>query len=104
MVTYRSKEGLYKVTMLRPGSVKWGEEERIETEERLQDAGIHGIRVIAEENCLQILSERATKAEGVRLICRELCIAPEDTVAAGDSAEDAEMLRICSKSMTVLQC
>ncbi len=101
MLVYRSKQGLYKITMLRQESVEWREEERTEIEEWLHGAGIHGIRVIAEENCLQILSERATKAEGVRLICRELHIAPEDTVAAGDSAEDAEMLRICSKSRAV---
>ena len=101
MLVYRSEKGLYKITMLRPESVQWREEERKETEERLHGAGIHGIRVITEESCLQVLSERATKAEGVRLICRELHIDPEDTVAAGDSAEDAEMLRICRKSMTV---
>lgn len=99
VLPYRSGDRLYKITLFRPGAVHWQERERKKTEELLQNAGIHGVRIFSEENCLQILSEKATKEEGVRRICQRLRILPEDTAAAGDSAEDAGMLEICQKQI-----
>ncbi len=97
VLPYRHKSRIYKMTLLRPKAVHWQEEERKKISELLQNAGIHGVRIYAEENCLQILSERATKEEGVRRICRILQILPEDAASAGDSEEDAGMLEICEK-------
>ncbi len=95
MRSYRRQERLYKVTLLRPEAAQWSEEERTKIGERLRFAGLNGIRAFAEGNCLQVVPERATKAEGVRRICRQLQISPEETAAAGDSPEDAEMLELC---------
>ncbi|MDE7319775.1 MAG: HAD family hydrolase, partial [Lachnospiraceae bacterium] len=89
--------GLYNVTMFRPGAIPWKEEEKCRVEKQLQEAGISGFRVVLEENCLQILSERATKEEGVRRICERLHISPKETAAAGDSLEDRKMLELCGK-------
>lgn len=97
ILPYRAGEGLYKVTLYRSGAFCWQEEEKKNVSELLADAGILGIRIFAEDNCLQIVAEKATKAEGVRLICRQLHMMPEETAAAGDSAEDEEMMRICRK-------
>lgn len=94
-LSYRTGEGLYKITLLRPGALHWKEEEKRAAEEQLEKAGIDGVRVLLEDNCLQVLSERATKAEGVRRICGWLSISPEETAAAGDSPEDTEMQKIC---------
>ncbi len=94
LLSYRTEGKLYKITMLRPDSMQWKEEEREATAKTLQRAGICKVRVFTEDNCLQIVSNRATKAEGVRRICRRLHISPEETAAAGDSAEDVEMLKI----------
>ena len=96
--TYRRQEGIYKVTLLRPETAKWSEEEKTQIGERLRQAGVSGIRVFAEGTCLQVVSERATKAEGVRRICMQLQISPEETAAAGDSPEDAEMLELCGET------
>ena len=45
---------------------------------------------------LQIVNWRASKEEGVRMICEGLGISPEEAVAAGDSPEDREMMELCS--------
>lgn len=100
VLPYRSKEKLYKVTLLRPDVLPWREEERRTAAERLREAGIGGIRIFPEENCLQIVSEHATKAEGVRRICGQLHISLEEAAAAGDSPEDAEMLKLCRRSFS----
>ncbi len=97
ILPYRSAKGLYKVTMFRPGAVPWKEEEKCRVKKQLQEAGISGFRVVLEENCLQILSERATKEEGVRRICERLFVSPKETAAAGDSLEDRKMLELCGK-------
>lgn len=95
ILPYRSKERLYKITMVRPDSTQWKEEERRKISAALRGGGIRSIRVFAEDACLQIVSEHAEKAEGVRMICRHLHISPDQTAAAGDSPEDAGMMELC---------
>ncbi len=54
------------------------------------------VRWYAQDGCLQIVNWRASKEEGVRMICEGLGISPEEAVAAGDSPEDREMMELCS--------
>lgn len=45
--------------------------------------------------CLQIVNQRADKASGVRMLCKQMKILPEQTIAVGDSKEDLEMMALC---------
>ena len=48
-----------------------------------------------EDNCLQIVAKEATKANGVKELCRWMKIAPKEIFAAGNSKEDEEMMKLC---------
>lgn len=91
----RAKGVLCKVTMVRPACMRWEHKEQEELREILKRSGIRRVRMLTEDHCLQILPEEAGKARGVRMICRQLGIAPSDTAAAGDSAEDEKMKKLC---------
>lgn len=95
MRIYRAGGEVCKITMLRPVQAPWSPDDAAYVEHRLKEAGICKVRVFTEQNCLQVVSFEATKANGVRMICKRLQIALSETAAAGDSAEDEEMLRIC---------
>ena len=89
----RAGERIYKITVVRRKTEQWQQEERREAAEFLLSRA-SGIRVFAEEHCLQIVSDQATKALGVRRICRRIGIRPEEAASAGDSREDQEMLAL----------
>lgn len=108
MLVYREgKEGaVYKITLVRPGPMGWSRQD-------VRDLGMSGggesgsmrgiwdmggdqVRWYAQDGCLQIVNWRASKEEGVRMICEGLGISPEEAVAAGDSPEDREMMELCS--------
>lgn len=120
-----SRGGIYKITLVRPKHMGWtgreagelgrqwgaraertkgdGEESAgAETGflggEWVMENGKGRVRWFAEDNCLQIVHEKATKAEGVRRICQVLGITPKEAAAAGDSLEDREMMELCSFS------
>lgn len=107
MLAYGDGENLYKITLVRPKHVNWKEEEvqlvgdmcRQQavpwTRKESGAGGEKGIRCFAEENCLQIISAKASKAEGVKRICRWLGIRLAEAAAAGDSPQDAEMMELC---------
>ncbi len=86
-LVYRDEHGgkIYKITLIRSKHQGWKERE----------GNKDGIRYFTEGNCLQIVDERACKAEGVKVICRWLGIAPAEAVAAGDSREDEGMMELC---------
>ena len=99
--SYRVRGTLCKLTLIHPVSAddmdgtNWDMTEQEKLREMLERKGICNVRVLAEDRCLQLLPEEATKAEGVRVLCRRLRISPSDTIAAGDSAEDEEMKMLC---------
>lgn len=95
ILPYRYGGKLCKITMFRPRSAVWKEEERAEAEAVIRRAGVCGVRIFVEENCMQILPKDAAKEAGVRLICSWLHICPKEAAAAGDSQEDVKMLKIC---------
>lgn len=88
ILSYRRKDALCKVTLLRPRAAVWSREEEKEVSDCLHSGGITGVRVFTEGNCLQVVSGLASKAEGARLILTRLGIRPEETAAAGDSEQD----------------
>lgn len=93
------KEGrLYKITLLRSLHMPWGIEEAEKLAKLLPAFQDGTVRYFIEDRCFQIVSAGATKAEGVRTLCRWLDIPLKETIAAGDSKEDAEMLRLCGNA------
>lgn len=94
VLTYQREGQLYKITLLRSRHKPWDEQEAetLAREWKLHD---RGMRYIVEGACLQLLSDQAEKALGVRTLCTWLKILPEQAVALGDSAEDYEMMRLC---------
>lgn len=97
LFTYRSKAGIYKVTLVREHGRLWGEAEVAKARELLLEHE-KGIRVFAEGECLEIVAEETSKAEGVRRICRQLGIRPEEAAGAGDGAEDQGMMELFQES------
>lgn len=90
-LVYRNHEKLYKVTLLRPSHRFWNVQE---TEELMQRISFEdeAIRYFIEENCLQIVSAKADKASGLKMICHWLEISPKEVASAGDSEEDKKMM------------
>lgn len=84
-----------KITLLRPGHLPWLEEEIREVDERCRRQEGNPIRLFAEGSCLQAVSEEASKARGVKTLCKWLGIAPWEAAAAGDSDEDLGMMDLC---------
>lgn len=85
---------LYKITLLRPRQLPWKEDEIREVSENCDNRGEGQVRVFAEDCCLQVVPYTASKAEGVKTLCLWLGISLSEAAAAGNSAEDEEMLRI----------
>ena len=91
----RNDKKLYKVTLLRPSHKAWEEREAGELFGTLREEAVYGMRYFVEDNCLQIVAKEATKANGVRELCRWMKIAPKEIFAAGNSKEDEEMMKLC---------
>ncbi len=94
VLVYEEKGQVYKITLLRPGHLPWKEEEMRALARKCDEDEEGRIRLFMEGNCLQAVSSQASKARGVRTLCGWLGIPPEDAVAAGDSGEDEEMMRL----------
>jgi len=94
----RNESRIYKITLLRPSRRPW-EEWEAEAVIRAGAPGEKGIRYYVEGSCLQLVSSRAGKAEGVQVICKWLGITSKDAVAAGDSEMDAEMVELCGSPL-----
>ncbi len=91
VLAYREHDTLYKVTLLRPSHRVWQTQEAEDLMCCISFAD-EKIRYYIEENCLQIVSAAADKANGVKMLCGWLGISPNDVVSAGDSEEDREMM------------
>ena len=91
----RNDKKLYKVTLLRPSHKAWEEREAGELFGTLREEVVYGMRYFVEDNCLQIVAKEATKANGVKELCRWMKIAPKEIFAAGNSKEDEEMMKLC---------
>ena len=48
-----------------------------------------------------LTNQEAEKANALRRVCQELGVAPEETVAMGDSESDIEMLRFAGLGIAV---
>ena len=96
VLAYGRDDRFYKLTLLRSRHKPW---KRQEAEEIFRDVPASGdsIRFFIEGKCLQIVCEKADKAEGVKRLCQWLDISPEEAVAVGDSEEDAGMMALCGK-------
>ncbi|NBI85873.1 hypothetical protein D3Z47_06475 [Lachnospiraceae bacterium] len=94
-LSYKNQGKLYKITLYRPSHHPWNTKELQELEKDIPAIRHRGIRYFTEENCLQIVSASADKAQGVRTICNWIGISPKEAAAAGNSEEDAKMLEIC---------
>ncbi len=92
---YKRNGQLYKVTLLRSRQKPWKMEEAEELLRRCLPKQCK-IRYIIEGACLQIVNQGADKVSGVRMLCDWMKIAPEQTVAVGDSKEDVEMMALCT--------
>ncbi len=97
MLTYRNRGRIYKITLCRTAHRPWRGEEVQRLAAAVPEISAGGVRCFAEGSCLQFVAAGADKAEGVRTFCRWMGISPEETAAAGDSAEDEEMLRLCGR-------
>ena len=93
ILKYRNAGRLYKITLCRAARRSWsaGEAEEICGDLLLE----YRARYLIEGHCLQIISDRADKAAGVRMICSWLGISPNEAFAAGDSPEDFGMCALC---------
>lgn len=94
ILCYKMEGQVYKVTLLRSRYRLWhaGEAEELSHRWHLSD---YGMRYVMEGACLQLVSDKADKASGVRTLCEWMKILPEQAIAWGDSAEDQEMMRLC---------
>lgn len=82
----------YKLTLVKPRGTSWGEDECFALSRLLPS---DSIRFFAEDHCLQLVSVKADKGNGVLNICELLCIDSSETEAVGNSAEDLPMFRVC---------
>ncbi len=94
ILAYNEGERIYKLTLLRCGHRPWSSREAKELFLHLPENKQKRLRYFIEGNCMQIVSAKASKANGVRELCRWIGIAPKDTVAVGNSHEDKEMMKI----------
>ena len=94
ILTYKYREKIYKITLLRPLGRPWMEWEAKEVFDLLPPSSEKSLRYYVEGRCLQITAAKADKAEGVKLFCQWLGISPGEIFAAGNSGEDAEMMKL----------
>lgn len=100
ILTYENFGIIYKITLVRPKHMGWEREAAALEKEWSEAADENQVRSFAEDNCLQIVNAEASKAGGVKLICRWLGITPGEAAAAGDSEEDKAMMELCLSSGT----
>lgn len=92
ILIYENKKKVYKITLLRPKSQPWSEEEALEIWREIPEGYRIYFRHYAEGHCLQIVSAAASKPNGARVLCQWLGISPREATGAGDSMEDAAMM------------
>lgn len=97
ILTCREKERLYKITLFRSSHRPWEGREAGELFAALPEEGREEARYFIEGNCLEIVSAKADKAQGVKTLCNWIGVSPRDAFAAGDSKEDEEMVRLCGQ-------
>lgn len=95
MFTYRNQGKVYKITLCRAARRSWREEEVQRIAAAVPEIAAGRVRYFVEGSRLQLVAAGADKAKGVKTFCRWLGILPEEAAAAGDLAEDAEMVRLC---------
>ncbi len=92
-LVYRSGEGVYKMTLLRPRRRPWEEREAAGIWEAVPASCRGSLRYFLEGSCMQIVSAEADKATGASILCQWLGIPLSEAAAAGDSKEDEGLLR-----------
>lgn len=103
MLVYRSSQGTcYKVTLLHAPQRPWSSHEAGEVMGCLPDLVKKQVRCLTEGHCMQIVAAEANKTTGVRKICGFLSIPLEEIYAAGDSAEDAGMIKLNGTRVTAV--
>lgn len=95
ILTYRNQSNVYKITLVRPKHMPWRKQEAEILFRELSQGRLHSIRYFIEGHCLEILSAKADKASGVRLMCEWMGISPREAAAVGNDEEDEGMMRIC---------
>lgn len=90
----RSKESVYKITLLRPRQRPWLPHETDALWTALPARLRQPLRQFTEGRCLQIVSKDSDKGSGVRTFCKWLKISPSEAAAAGDGTEDIPMLNL----------
>ena len=95
ILAYRNQEKLYKITLCRTVHHPWSKQDAQKAADVVPNVSAGEVRYFTEGSCLQFVSADADKAEGVRTFCKWMGILPKEAAAAGDSAEDAEMLKLC---------
>lgn len=96
ILAYERRNKIYKITLLRPGRRPWTQREAAEIWEEIPTGCRKLFRCYTEGCCLQIVSAKASKANGAQTLCRWLGISPQQAVGAGDSQEDAAMPSLLS--------
>lgn len=94
ILTYKCREQIYKITLLRPLGRPWKKWEAKEILDLLPTSSGKLLRYYIEERCLQVTAAKADKAEGVKLFCQWLGISPREIFAVGDSGEDVKMMKL----------
>lgn len=97
ILIYGTKENIYKITLVRPRSLPWKEDQvqMLIEECRKQRIGKPLVHSFVEGHCLELIADGIDKAGGVKKICHWLGISPAEVVAVGDSKEDERMIAIC---------
>ena len=87
-----SERGLHKFLLV-------GEPGVIERAEREVGAAFPSLKVVRSSPILcEVMDGRASKTEGIRIVCEHLGAALEDAVALGDGRNDMDMLRTVPRS------
>lgn len=97
---YQNGEIPYKITLEKPYSHTWREDEMDSLKQLLP---ANTFRFIQTENYLQIISSKTDKGSGMKKLCEWLGISTRDCVAAGNSTEDLPMLRISGYSIAAFK-
>lgn len=104
ILCYGSHGRYYKLTLLRPSSMPWDTCQAKAVFYSLPDPVRNNLRYFVEDHCLQITAAGADKASGVKRICAWLGISPHDAFAAGDSAEDLQMMKLTGSDDDYIEC